>query len=92
MEIKELLEWHRENAAELKGEQGEGENLVFHCLAVALLEGLIGEPIWRAEISPEMVKTWKDEAKENLIESLNAAVQMTCEQVAQEYNEEDITD
>jgi hypothetical protein len=92
MEIEELLEWHRENAAELKGEQGEGESLVFHCLAVALLEEVISEPIWKAEITSKMVETWKDEAKENLVESLNAAVQMTCEQVAQEYEEEEITD
>jgi hypothetical protein len=35
--LKDLLEWHIEQTAELEGEEGEGANLQLHRQAVAIL-------------------------------------------------------
>lgn len=91
-EIQILIDYHKEQVEEaIASNEPEAVRLHDYLLGIAQrvkAQAQEIEPIWRAEISEEEVKGWKEEALENLKESLDEAVRMTCEQVATDYEEE----
>lgn len=86
MNLDELMKWHAEQGAECRRE-GEEEARAFHLEAVEALKQ-IASPAWLGLITREMVEGWKEEAVENLIESLDIAVENTVQQVCGEYDED----
>lgn len=91
-EIQILIDYHREQVEEaIASREYDAVKLHDYLLGIAQkIQAQDLEVIWEARIEAGMVATWSEEAKENLKESLNAAVQMTCEQVATDYEEQDI--
>lgn len=91
-EIKILIDYHKEQVEEaIASREYDAVKLHNYLLGIAQkIQAQDLELIWEARIEAGMVATWSEEAKENLKESLNAAVQMTCEQVATDYEEQDI--
>jgi uncharacterized protein YjbJ (UPF0337 family) len=91
-EIQILIDYHKEQVEEAIA-SNEYDAVALHNYLLGIAQRAQAqiqeiEPIWRAEISNEEVKGWKQEAIENLKESLDEAVRMTCEQVATDYNEQ----
>lgn len=91
-EIQILIDYHKEQVEEaIASREYDAVKLHDYLLGIAQkIQAQDLEVIWEARIEAGMVATWSEEAKENLKESLNAAVQMTCEQVATDYEEQDI--
>ena len=95
-EIQILIDYHKEQVEEaIASNEPDAIRLHDYLLGAARkiqaqFEEEEIEIIWRATVRDGMVATWSEEAKANLIESLDAAVQMTCEQVATDYDERDI--
>jgi hypothetical protein len=92
-EIQILIDYHKEQVEEaIASREYDAVKLHDYLLGIARrIQAQDLEVIWEARIETGMVETWSEEAKENLKESLNAAVQMTCEQVATDYEEQDIS-
>lgn len=92
-EIQILIDYHKEQVEEAIASR-EYDAVKLHDYLLGIAQKIQAQDlklIWEARIETRMVETWSEEAKENLKESLNAAVQMTCEQVATDYDEQDIS-
>jgi hypothetical protein len=92
-EIQILIDYHKEQVEEaIACREYDAVKLHNYLLGVAQkIQAQDLELIWEARIEAGMVETWSEEAKENLKQSLDVAVQMTCEQVATDYDEQDIS-
>lgn len=87
MNLQELIEWHEHQSAECRHE-GEEEQKSFHELAAELLKQISSEEAWHAQILEKQLEGWTTEERENLFDSLDVAVQTTCDQVSAEVDKD----
>lgn len=87
MNLQELIEWHDHQGKECRREGEEAERN-FHELATELLKQISSEEAWHAQILEKQLEGWSAEERENLFDSLDVAVQTTCDQVSAEVDKD----
>ena len=87
MNLQEIIEWHDHQGKECRKE-GEEREREFHELATDLLKKISAAEAWHAQILEEQVEGWTAEERENLFNSLDVAIQTTCDQVCAEVDKD----